>query len=97
VYGALGGWWSTGHPTQRAVAIGFVAAAAVAEGIYLVGILPEASVGAGFVVAGVLVPFVLGRSWAERSRAYLATVPALGLGGIGYVALLTFYGLVTGV
>jgi hypothetical protein len=97
VYGALGQSWRAGGVRQRAVAIGFLVAAAVAEGIYLTGILPEPSVGAGFMLAGVLAPLVLGRSWGERTRAYAAAVPALALGGIGYVAFIAFYGLVTGV
>lgn len=88
VFGGGGRWWRDPRPWRRAAAIGLVGAVFIAEGIYLTRILPEVAVGIGFVVVGVAAPLVLGRSWPDRGRGYLAVIPALGLGGLGYVALL---------
>ena len=73
---------------RRAGAIGLLAAVAIAEGIYLVGILPEAAVGLGFVAIGLLVPLVFGRTGGDRWRAYVAVLPALALGAVGYIGFL---------
>lgn len=95
VFGPLGRWWRSGTARQRAVAIGFLAAAAVAEGLYLIGILPDRSVGIGFILAGLAVPLLADRSWAGRSRAYGAMIPAMACAAAGYVALIAFYGVVS--
>ena len=97
VFGVAGQWWRRGEPWQRAAAIGVMAAVFVAEGIYQIRIQPDAAVGAGFVVVGLVVPLVLGRSKDERLRGYLALVPALALGAIGFVALFAFATLTSGV
>jgi hypothetical protein len=73
---------------RRAAAIGLLAAVAIAEGCYLIVILPEPAVGAGFVIVGLCAPLLLGRTVAERGRAYLAVVPALALGVAGYMVFL---------
>ena len=93
VYGVLGRWWRVGGPWQRAAAIGFLAAVAIAEGVYLTRILPTPAVGAGFIVAGLVIPLLAGRSWVDRMRGYAAAVPALGLGALGYLALDVFASL----
>lgn len=87
VFGVAGRWWREPRPWQRAVAIGLVGAVFVAEGAYLVLILPEPVVGVGFALAGLVMPLLLGRSWPDRGRGYVAMVPALALGAAGYVAL----------
>ena len=97
VFGPLGRWWRVGSAVQRAIALGTLGAVAVAEGTYLLGILPEAAVGLGFIIVGLAVPLLAGRTWADRLRGYVAMVPALAFGAVGYAALGAFYSLVTGV
>lgn len=53
--------------------------------------------GAGFVIAGLLIPLVLGRSRHVVTRAYAMALPMLGLGVLGYVAFAWLYGRITGV
>jgi hypothetical protein len=88
VFGVAGWTWRFESGWRRAAAIGLLAAVAIAEGGYLIGILPEASVGAAFVLVGLCVPLVLGRTMGERGRAYLAVIPALALGIAGYIVFL---------
>jgi hypothetical protein len=57
-------------------------------GLYFVRILPDAAIGLVFVGAGLLVPLVFGRTVGDRSRAYVAVLPAVALGAVGYVAFL---------
>jgi uncharacterized protein DUF6518 len=93
VFGLAGRAWRTGTDLERPIALGLLAAVAIAEGIYHALVLVEPSVAAGFVMGGLLVPLVLGRTWQDRLRSYVAAVPALGLGGLGYVAFTVLYGL----
>jgi len=88
VFGVAGWTWRFEDGWRRATAIGLLAAAAIAEGGYLIRILPEPAVGAAFILVGLCVPLVLGRSTVDRARAYLAVGPALALGVIGYIAFL---------
>ena len=88
VFGVAGRWWRAGEHRQRAVALGLLAAVAVAEGVYVAVVLSRPAVGAGFAVAGLLAPVILGRSREDRICGYVATLPMLGLGALGYVALL---------
>jgi len=88
VFGLAGWTWRVEDGWPRAAAIGLLAAVAIAEGCYLIAILPEAAVGAGFVIVGMCAPLLLGRTVAERGRAYLAVVPALALGVAGYMVFL---------
>jgi hypothetical protein len=97
VFGLTGHTWRTGSHRWRALAIGLVAAAFIAEGVYLLNIRPEVLVGFGFMIAGAIVPIVLGRSRADRLGGYVAIVPALALGALGYVAFLALYAVTTGV
>ncbi len=92
VFGAAGRWWRDARPWLRAAAIGLVGAVFVAEGVYLVLILPEAAVGVGFALVGLVLPLLLGRSWPDRGRGYVAMLPALALGAAGYVALILVNG-----
>jgi hypothetical protein len=77
--------------------IGLVAATAIAEGIYHVVVLAEPPVGAGFIVAGLLAPLVLGRSRQDRLWGYVATLPALALGAVGFVVFIGLYSVITGI
>ena len=97
VFGIAGQWWRRGRPWQVAASIGVLAAVFVAEGAYQVRIQPDAAIGVGFVLVGLVIPLVFGRSWGERGRAYLAMVPALALGALGFVALIAFANLTAGV
>ena len=97
VYGLAGRAWRTGGPRQRAAAIGLLAAVYIAEGIYLLNILPRTpAVGAGFVIVGLVVPLLVGRTRADRLGGYVAIAPMLLLGLLGYVAFIAVYFLTTG-
>ncbi len=98
VFGLAGQLWRTSEDTRiRAAAVGLVAAVFVAEGVYLRGILSDPAVGTGFIVAGAIVPLVLGRGLRERGLAYLAALPWLVLGALGYVVFLAIYGATSGI
>jgi hypothetical protein len=97
VFGIAGHTWRVGPDRPRAIAIGLVAAVAIAEGIYNAVVLSSPAVGAGFIVAGLLAPVVLGHSREARVWGYLATLPALALGAVGYVVFLGVYGVISGV
>ena len=43
------------------------------------------------VAAGLLVPLVLGRSRQDRVGAYVAAVPALALGAVGFAVFIWIY------
>ncbi len=88
VFGIAGWTWRFGDGWRRAGAIGLLAAVAIAEGLYLTRILPEAAVGLGFVIVGLVVPLVFGRTMGDRWRAYVAVLPALALGAVGYISFL---------
>ena len=88
VFGLAGLSWRFDDGWRRAGAIGLLAAVAIAEGIYLTRILPAVAVGLGFVIVGLVVPLVFGRTLGDRWRAYVAIPPALALGGVGYIAFL---------
>jgi hypothetical protein len=96
VFGAAGWWWRHGRERVRALATGLLAALLVCEGVYFLAILPDPTVGAGAIVAGLLVPLVFGRTWRDRGLAYVGMLPGLALGAAGYAATLVLYGLITG-
>ena len=97
VFGLMGRWWRGADPWRRAVGPALLGAAAIAEGVYLSRIETVASAAPAFIVVGLVLPVVLGRSREDRVRALVALVPCLALGGAGFVALLGLYALVTGV
>jgi hypothetical protein len=97
VFGLAGWSWRFETGWRRAAAIGLLAAVAIAEGIYLILILPEALVGAAFVLVGALAPLVLAHSVVDRGRAYVAVIPALVLGALGYLVFLALATLTAGV
>ena len=96
VFGSAGWWWRHGRPRARAAATGLLAALFVAEGTYFLMILPDSTVGLGAIVAGLMVPLVFGRDWRERGWGYVAMLPALVLGAVGYAVTLVVYGVLTG-
>ncbi len=94
VFGIAGRWWRTSPShRRRAAAIGLLAAVFIAEGLYLVLILPAPVVGAGFAVVGAAVPLAFGRSRDDRLGGYVAILPALLLGALGYIAFQWLYAL----
>jgi len=98
VFGLTGFEWRTSPDhRRRALAIGLLAAVWIGEGLYHWRSLGEAAVGSAFVLAGALVPAILGRSREDRLGGYVAIVPALALGALGFVTFLFLYGVVTGV
>ena len=96
VFGIAGQAWRRGSHRLRAIAIGLLAAAAIGEGGYHALVLEEPHIGAGFAIAGALVPLVFGRTRDDRLRAYVATVPALVLAAVGWVASLWLHGITAG-
>jgi hypothetical protein len=97
VFGIAGWSWRFEAGWRRAAAVGLLAACAIAEGVYLIVILPDPAVGAVFVLVGAVVPLVFARSAADRGRAYLAVVPALALGAFGYLVFIALANLTAGV
>jgi hypothetical protein len=97
VFGLMGWWWREPHPWRRAIGPALLGAAAIAEGVYLSRIETVASAAPAFVVVGLMVPVVLGRSRDDRIRGLVALVPCLALGAAGFVATLGLYALLTGV
>ena len=97
IFGVAGRSWKTGPDRQRALALGLLVAVGVADGIYHAAVLGEPAVGAGFVIAGLLVPLILGRSRDDRIGAYVAAVPLVGLGALGFVVFIWLSGLTAGI
>jgi hypothetical protein len=91
VFGLAGHTWRSGEHRYRAIALGLLAAAFLAEAGYHLIVLQEPPVAAGFAIAGLLVPLVLGRSRQDRLGAYVAAVPALALGALGFAVFLWIY------
>jgi hypothetical protein len=89
VFGLAGHTWRTTPDVRlRAFAIGLLAAVFIAEGLYQTRIVPSSTVGPAFIVVGAIVPLVIGRTWADRLGGYVATVPALALGALGFIVFL---------
>jgi hypothetical protein len=97
VFGAAGRVWRTGPHVWRAIALGLLASVGVAEGFYCAVVLSWPAVGAGLAIVGLAMPLILGRSRDDRIGAYVAAVPALGLGALGYLALTLLSGLTAGI
>jgi hypothetical protein len=97
VFGPAGHIWRRGARWERAVAIGLLAAAAIAEGGYQAGIRPDPSVGIGFIVVGAAVPLIIGRTVGDRLRGYAATMPTLALGWLGFQAAIRLSEVLAGV
>ena len=91
VFGLGGHAWRAGDHRSRAIALGLLAAAFLAEAGYHLIALSEPPVAAGFAIAGLAVPLVLGRSRQDRIGAYVAAVPALALGALGFVVFIWIY------
>jgi hypothetical protein len=97
LFGLAGYRWRRGPHLHRAIALGLVAAAAIAEGGYHAVVLDEPQVGSGFVAAGLLAPVVLGRTRRDRVGGYVAAVPAVALGALGFAVFIWLNGVVAGI
>ncbi|HET8784873.1 MAG TPA: DUF6518 family protein [Candidatus Limnocylindrales bacterium] len=97
VFGAAGWWWRHGSHRSRASALGLLTAAFIAEAGYHAIVLAEPPVALGFVIAGLLVPLILGRSRDDRLGAYVAAVPATLLGALGFAGAIWIYSLIASV
>jgi len=95
IFGLAGRRWRRPERVWHVAAIGLIGGAAVAEGVYLMRILPDAATGVAFAVAGVLAPIVLGRSWRDRALGVAAVVPWLVVGVVAWFVLEVFYGFIT--
>jgi hypothetical protein len=91
VFGGAGWWWRRGSHRARAGALGLLTAAFIAEAGYHAIVLGEPPVAFGFLIAGLLVPLILGRSRDDRLGAYVAAVPATLLGAIGFAGAIWIY------
>ena len=97
VFGGAGWWWRRGWHRARASALGLLTAAFIAEASYHAIVLAEPQVAIGFVIAGLLVPLILGRSRDDRLGAYVAAVPATLLGALGFAGAIWIYGVIASV
>jgi hypothetical protein len=97
VFGVAGHWWRGPVHRRRAIAIGLLGAVAIAEGAYNLLVVDHATVGVAFVVAGLLVPLVFGRSRDDRLGGYVALLPCIALGAVGYVVFTWFASATAGV
>lgn len=93
VFGPAGFYWRRGAFFPRVAAVSLLGGVFVAEGAYLTLILPDKLIGAGFAVAGLIVPIIVGRSWHERLYGWLGRIPVLVLGAFGYLAFLALANL----
>jgi hypothetical protein len=94
VFGLAGYGWRTAEYRYRAAALGLLAAAFIAEGGYHALVLEEPPVGAGFAIAGLLVPLFLGRSRQDRIGGYVAAAPGVVIGAAGFAAAIWVYNVV---
>jgi Family of unknown function (DUF6518) len=98
VFGLAGyAWWTSPVHRRRALALGLLAAVFIGEALYHWLTLGEPTVGAAFAVVGAAIPAILGQSRDDRLGGYVAILPALALGALGYVMFMSLYGLLTGV
>jgi hypothetical protein len=102
LFGVAGYWWRGAHgwrdaqawgQWRRAVGAGLLGAVIVAEGLYLLQIVPADDRPAGWVevAVGLIVPLLLGRSTRDRLLGLLALLPALLLGLVGFALFVLVY------
>ncbi len=98
VFGLAGfGWRTSPDRRLRALAIGLLGAVFIAEGVYQLRVVPASSVGPAYLLVGAAIPLVVGRSWPDRVGGYVAVLPALALGALGYLAFQVIYDRITGI
>jgi hypothetical protein len=96
VFGLAGSWWRGSRAWPRAIGPALLGASAIAEGVYLSGIETVGAATPGFLVIGLALPVLLGRSREDRVRGLVALVPCLALGAVGFAATLALFGVLTG-
>lgn len=83
-----GGWlWRKGSGWLSAVPVGLLAAAFIADGVYIYNVVQpdEKAAAVLYVIAGALTPAIMGESRDQRAVAYISVLPALGLAAFGYL------------
>ncbi|MEX2547676.1 MAG: DUF6518 family protein [Chloroflexota bacterium] len=97
VFGPAGWFWRNGTFTAGIIAVALLGSAWMAEAAYLAMVLLMAVVAIGYALIGLTVPLLLGRTLRGRLFAFAAMLPAVALGGVGFVAFIKFYELLSGV
>jgi hypothetical protein len=98
VFGAAGHVWRRDpRHVWRAAALGLAGAVFVAEAGYEALVLGDVLAGGIFLVIGVLLPILLGRTRADRLGGLVAIAPAVLLGVVGYVVFTWLYGVTAGI
>jgi hypothetical protein len=99
VFGPAGWYWRFGVVARSAAAVGLLAAAFLAESIYMYLILqPEAKPAAILLAAiGVAAPLLLARTRDARTIAFATILPAMGLAALGYWFMLALESIVSGI
>ncbi len=98
VFGVAGHTWRRDpRHIWRAAALGLVGAVFVAEAAYEAIVLGDTLIATIFLVAGLVLPLILGRTRADRLGGLVAIAPALVLGALGYVVFIAIYGITAGI
>jgi hypothetical protein len=89
VFGLSGWLWRNGSGWWSAVPVGLLAAAFLADAVYVYIVVQPVEKPAALVYAlvGAVTPAVLGRGREGRAAAYIAVLPALVLAAMGYFAI----------
>ena len=96
VFGPSGWFWRHGAFPARTVAIALLGSAWVAEAGYLWVVLSMTGVAIGYALVGLAVPLPLGHSVRERVLAWATMLPAVALGGLGFIAFIALYNALSG-
>jgi hypothetical protein len=98
--GADASWWRDAPAWgqrwgrwRRAVGAGMLGAVIVAEGLFLLQVVPAEDRAAGWaeIAVGLIVPLLLGRSTRDRLLGLAALLPALLLGLVGFALIVLVY------
>jgi hypothetical protein len=92
VFGPAGYYWRHGAFRERTVAVALLGAAWVAEAGYLALVLNMRDVAVGYLLIGLVIPLLLGRTLRGRVLAWAAMLPAVLLGGLGFLAVVMLFG-----
>lgn len=92
VFGPAGYDWRGGTFRPRTIAVALLGAAWLAEAGYLALVLRMTEVAVGYALIGLVVPLLLGRTPRGRLMAWAAMLPAVLLGGLGFVAVMVILG-----
>lgn len=91
VFGVAGSLWRNGSSTQSTLGIALLGSAWLAEAGYLARVLGMVEVAVGYALIGLAIPVALARTARGRLLAWAAMVPMVGLGALGFAALILIY------